>query len=595
MSNVYVWSYPHENVGEALLRLDGLLAERATSLSAAFGRPFTHVTRRVGTVLIGQVSHTMANGVLGWRPWVDHGSCGVAWSGICEDQLGVELDEATTRTLHETALHHPDRIGRMSGNFLLISWSDTDGRVCVTTGDTMSPPLWWTSGPDGWACGSRAAPLFDLVAARPSFDTASAGLFIMSSFHVSGGTFFGGTERIGTRQRVIVERGIEPKPNTYLSVSQYLDADGLREADVAEAVRACADALTQRAGRQLQFSKNALVELSGGRDSRSVAAAIFRAGGKVTAHTGGAPGSPDVRIARSVADALGFGHSVETLEEDRLSVLVAHRDEARRWVRFSEGLETIRQGLHWERFFRGTLPVFENDARFFSGLHFGMLKSTVSGSAGDVLKRLPVALTHHAAAREILADIVASITDLTTAELGSDPDDAAWAQMFYWQRRGSIWGSNVMSVKEPATGYWLPLVDKTLMRWSWKLMREGAASPTFIDAITHHNAPRLTSIEFAKAMPRRGGLPHGVEKIWKRLRKRAFPARRTATGMTLDAQYFPMDPRRRAMWQAFFAANDHAWKDLVDERFVADLVRRQPQSQLLWNLATAELVAQEFF
>lgn len=595
MSNVYVWKYPHENLGEALRRFDGLLASQAASLSSAFGRSFRHSAKRVGDVLIGHVDRTDSNGVGSWRSWVDCGSYGVAWSGICEEYLGAEMDEVATRKLHETALQDPEQIGRLTGNFLLISWAEDSECVCITTGDTMSPPLWWTSGRDGWACGSRAAPLFDIVAAQPRFDADSAALFLSSSYHLSGGTFFSGTQRVGVRQQVVVRRGSEPEPREYLSVTEYLLGDSRRIVEGTEAIRECADTLVHRTSRQLLFSANPIVELSGGRDSRCVAAAIFRGGNKITAHTGGAPGSPEVRIARSLAEALCFGHSVETLEHDRLSVLLEHRDEARHWLRLSEGLETIRQGLHWERFFRGSLPVFENDTQFFSGLHFGMLKPTISMTAAGLFKNLPRALTNHRAAEERLGDIVASTNELTNSVLGENYGDAAWSLMFYWQRRCTLWGSNVMSIKYPAAWYWLPLVDRTLLRWSWQLMRERSEPPAFIDSITHLNAPHIASLKYVSDLSRRGILARGVAKAWRLLRRGVLPTHRTESRMKLDAQFFPISAQRPKMWKEFFEANDHAWKDLIDKRFVVDLMERHPQSQLLWNLATTELVAQEFF
>ena len=595
MSNVYVWRFPHDNVVEALVRFDGLLGQQAASLSAAFGRSFGHATKRVGNVLIGQVHQADSGGVRNWRPWVDNGSCGIAWSGVCEDLLGSELEEEETQKLHATALSDPERIGRLQGSFALISWAYADEEVSITTGDTMCPPLWWTSGPDGWACGSRAAPLFELVGAQPRFDSASASLFLMSSYHVSGGTFFGGTERVGSRQQVVVRRGSEPQPREYLSVSEYLLGGDQWQPEGADAIEECADALATRTGRQLMFSGNPILELTGGGDSRCIAAAIHRGGGTIGAHTGGAPSSPEVRIARSIAETLGFEHSVETLVEDRLAVLLEHRNEAKRWLRFSEGLETIRQGLHWERFFRGSLPVFESDTQFFNGLHTGLLKTTVSATAEDLFRKLPVSLTYHGAAREILADVVASTDDATIAVLGKGHDDSAWAAMYYWQRRCAIWGFNVMSTKYPVAWYWVPLVDRTLLRWSWQLLRERAQPPSFIESITRLNAPQVASIEYVKDLSPKGVLAKGVAKASRLYRGFVSSVRRTEPKMTFDAQYFPISARRPEMWKAFFDVNDYAWKDLIDERYVFDLMERKPQSQLLWNLATAELVAQEFF
>jgi hypothetical protein len=595
VSNVYVWRYPHANVAEALHRLDGLLEGHATSLSSSFGRRFQHATRRVGNVLIGQVHQSTSNGVRGRQPWVDHGSYGIAWSGVCEDLLGSEMDDVEVRKLHDTSLQHPERIGRLNGNFLLVSWDDTTECVCITTGDTVSPPLWWTSGPDGWACGSRATPLFELVATQPRFDSTSASLFLASSYHMSGSTFFSGTERVGTRRQLVVRRDGEPRQREYLSEQEYLLGDGDRQVDVADAVRACGDALVERTGRQLEFSANPVLELTGGEDSRCIGAAIHRGGGKVGAHTGGGPGSLEVLIARSLAEAFGFEHSVETLEQDRLSVLLAHHGPARRWVRFSEGLETIRQGLHYDRFFRGQLPVYSEDTQFFNGLQTGWPYGVVPATAEGLFRRLPETLTHHAAAREMLAGIVASATDVTNAVFGKDHDDAAWSKTFYWQRRCSIWGFDVMSTKYPVAWYWLPLVDKTLVRRSVQLMRAGTMPRDFIFQITHHNAPHVSSIKYLKDLSRRGLLSRAVAKARRMLRGRALASRRAASATTFDAQYFPISAQRPEMWRRFFHANDHVWKDLIDERSAFDLMERQPESQLLWNLATAELVAQEFF
>lgn len=264
-------------------------------------------------------------------------------------------------------------------------------------------------------------------------------------------------------------------------------------------------------------------------------------------------------------------------------------------MRFSEGLETIRQGLHYDRFFRGPLPVFSQDTQFFNGLQTGWPYGVVPATAEGLFRWLPEALTHHAATREMLAGIVSSANDVTTAVFGKDHDDAAWAKTFYWQRRCSIWGCDVMDTKYPVAWYWLPLVDKTLVRRSVQLMRAGAMPGDFIYQITRHNAPHVSSIKYLKDLSRRGLLSRAVAKARKMLLGRASAARRTAPTTTFDAQCFPVSAERPAMWRRFFDSNDHAWKDLIDERFAFELMERQPQSQLLWNLATAELVAQEFF
>lgn len=594
MSMVYVWNYPHEDVAEARGRLDELLGDQAATLSSSFGRTFRHTVKRVGHVLVGQVDHVHANGVRGWRSWIDHGSHGVAWSGVCEDYLGRDLDEDATRALHETAVRDPARVGNLTGSFLLVSWDEDEERVCITTGDTMCPPLWLVSGVNGWACGSRSAPLFGLVGAQAQFDHDSATLFLTSSYHVSGGTFFRGTTRIGTRQQLLVRRGAAPNPTEYISESAYLLGDAAETLDVGTAARACAEALVARTARQLRFSTNPVLELTGGEDSRCIGAAIVRGGGTVPAYTGGGPGSLEVRIAQALADAFGFEHTVDTLEQDRLSVLLAHRDLAKRWLRLSEGLETIRQGLHWERYFLGALPVFSEDRQFFNGLQTGF-PHAVPATRSKLLSRVSETLTHHASATELLADGIAAADDVTIAIFGEHHHESAWAKVFYWQRRCSIWGYNVMSVKSPIAWYWLPLVDATLVRSSLQLLREGTLPPRFMPLITRENAPHVASIKYLAEHARKGVLARAAAKVWRLTGGRVLRPGPARSGSTFDPQYFVVSSRRPEMWRAFFDQNTYAWKDLIDQRHVYDLIASNPQSQLLWNLATVELVAQEFF
>ncbi len=595
MSMMYVWNYPHDDVAEALVRFDELLADQATTLSSSFGRAFRHSVKRVGHVLIGQVDHVDANGVRGWRSWIDHGTHGIAWSGVCEDYLGTDMDAVATRELHETAVHDPARVGNLTGSFVLISWDEADERVCITTGDTMCPPLWLVSGVNGWACGGRAAPLFRLVGAEAQFDHDSATLFLTSSYHVSGGTFFRGTTRIGTRQQLLVRRGAAPTPTEYLSEPAYLLGDAAETLDVGAAARACAEALVARTGRQLRYSANPVLELTGGEDSRCIGAAIYRGGGSLPAYTGGGPGSLEVHIARALADVYGFEHRVDTLEQDRLSVLLAHQDLAKRWLRLSEGLETVRQGLHWERFFLGALPVFSEDTQFFNGLQTGFPYDVVPAMRSKVLNAAAETLTHHASARELLADAIAATDDVTAAVFGERHHESAWAKVFYWQRRCSIWGYNVMSTKVPIAWYWLPLVDATLLRAAVLLMRTGGLPRDFLSSITWQNAPHVASIKYLKDHARKGILPRAASKLWRLTGGRVLRPGRPRSASTFDPQYFVVSSRRPEMWRAFFDENAYAWKDLIDQRHVFELIRSNPQSQLLWNLATVELVAQEFF
>lgn len=596
MSFIYIWKSENIAIEDASSKFEAMIRHQTDIYSYSFGRKFSCNYKKIGSIFIGQID--FIKGIKDWKSWVECDNYGVAWSGVCETFLGVDLNRQNVKRVHDIALHTPEEIVEWDGHFAFATWDSLNNTVTITAGATQSQPLWYSSGVNGWACGSRSVPVLDIIGESKEFDYGQAGLYLISSYNMTGGTFFKKNQRLGARNQVLIHQSDPPLFREYISIFGYLTSNIDTTIKKDEIYKICSERLKDRVSRQFRYSENPGLELSGGMDSRCIGAALYSSGNIIRAHTGGAKRSPELKIAEKVAKKLEFKHSKNVKKTDLLFVLNNYTERSRKWIRFSEGLETIRPGLNFQNFFNGELPVLGQDAQYFNGLHFGMLKSkTLNWTTKDkILNRLHGKVKNYPGIDEMLNSIFNQIDRNLPENIGEENYKKTWSFMFYWQLRGSIWGSNVMSVKQPIGWWWNPLFDRKLVQLSWLLINENIQENELINEMTLNNAPHLSSIPYNYQLSsNQGYLSLLRKKIKYKLLNTKIYEILGKNGYYFDEQYFPVSVKRGEMWKSFFKKNNYAWRDLVNEGYVQELIERKPNAAFLWSLATIELFLQEYF
>lgn len=168
-------------------------------------------------------------------------------------------------------------------------------------------PLYWTRG-TGWAAASNSSVVLARLA-DAGFDEEALGAYCLLGHHVGDRSPFAGVRTVPPRVVCEISRG-ETRFASYGGEQEPEPVAG------AAAVRAGAQALTSSVGACLDAHPDAVLELSGGLDSRAVLAAMparHRRGR--TAVTLATPGDADLAVARALARRDGLDHTVVDLSE----------------------------------------------------------------------------------------------------------------------------------------------------------------------------------------------------------------------------------------------------------------------------------------
>ncbi|GAA2452292.1 hypothetical protein GCM10010191_83230 [Actinomadura vinacea] len=235
--------------------------------------------------------------------------------------------------------------------------ADPGGFVAVTS-ITRTCPVYHAEAAGLRFAASRAllahlparAALTGSVHPEPAYDVMALQAMVRHSFFASDETPFEGvsalpnagtlTARIGSlamvRERGLPEAGPAPR--------------GRREA--AERIAPLAEAMMAAVRPFARHDRPVRLALSGGRDSRLIAAACHAAGVPFLGATHGLDGDPDVVIAQRVAAALGVECEVTLDREEHGAVITRHPvRRAHGIVRMCEGMNSAYEGVNrWAAF-----------------------------------------------------------------------------------------------------------------------------------------------------------------------------------------------------------------------------------------------------
>ncbi|GAB3744834.1 hemophore-related protein [Microlunatus parietis] len=186
------------------------------------------------------------------------------------------------------------------------------GAPIMIAGDWLGfHQLYWWRGPGVSAVSTSARALS--ILAGGALDPAGLGAQALIGWQIGDATLFAGVHTFGPATIATLHRG-------GLDLRRYAEppARPATAPQLDEAVEAMAAILVQWQTAYLDDHPDAMLQLTGGHDSRILLAAIpeqRRAG--IRALTLGNPDSPDVMIAAQLVERFGMAHQVYRLDEQR--------------------------------------------------------------------------------------------------------------------------------------------------------------------------------------------------------------------------------------------------------------------------------------
>lgn len=576
MGQVFVWRPEGAPMQQAVERFHQVLEHQRSLYDASFGRRYTLRRQRVGRVLIAEIATDM--GIRGWQSWTCEDGRGVAWSGVCEDHLDRTWTRDALERFVDTVLDAPEAMAEWQGAYSLIAWDEGRERVVVASGTTQSQTLWRTEGAGGWAIGSRARPLLDLVQRSPSLDATQATLFLSYGYLAGRGHLFEHVHRVPAASRVEVPAHGAPSVEPIVPLAEFLASGATAGMEESAVLAHCAEAFRQRVARQMRHSRTPELSLTGGHDSRAIAAALAASGFGGPASTGGVDDSPDVQIARRVATSLGIEHHRNSGTTDALERLSKDYGRALLWSRLNEGVETIRHALYFGSFFEEARPFARPVNQKFNGLRPFLNRRSSPNYQRDAIEgKVRDDLLHAEAARRHVREFSQEFAEIVARAGGGS---SHWADLHFWRVHVLHSGQDNMASKDLFSWWWTPLVDKHLIRANWAIDTSHGDQARFVDGLTSALAPQLRSIPYAGSETR-----GPLRKLLKRIRRRLPGALRPDHPHT-----FAVSSERRSLWEWFlFEREGGVWRDLVDEGRVRRVLDGNVRAHLLWSIATIEL------
>lgn len=592
----FLWCAENLDERNAYERFSHVLEHQRKIYSEAWGFKAAVRIRQCKTILIGQI--TCDPGVSGWKAWMEDAEGGLVWNGICENHLGKLEDPRERRRINSVLTSSPSQVCSWDGSFYVISWDQASNRVRLTTGATESPTLWYTQGPHGWAAGSRGAPLLDMVGRTKTISEAACNVFMAYGYNYSNASLLEHVQRIPQRSQVTVAPDTRPDISRYATLAGYMSA-GVVPASREDALATCVDRLTTRIGHQLKYSTNPEVLVTGGRDSRCIAAAAKRAGYHGLLSTGGAEDSLDVMLGRKVAQRLGLAHK-HTPDRVPMATFGSAMERLRLWSEMSEGVEVLRHVRAYNRFVEGK-PVQGERLQLFHGLggeigrgyYYHSVRSTHDLTSTDYAKGRKI-LLDAADPAVPLSDEGRALLEARWDDFSADMDTdtatvAQWLDLFFWQNSCLRWGGDMFSVKTPMYWVWSPWLDREIIRSYWNLDPEDKRSNRFIEDVTLALAEELAGLDYeTDIINKRTDLStEGViSRVAGKLKAGMRKLNLFGTGGEADEM--------ARFWRTLLLDNreNGILKCCADERAIKAMIHNAPQSELLWNLATVLLTAE---
>jgi hypothetical protein len=600
----YLWQASGYNHQDAYGKFSSVLLKQCKLYEKALGLEPALKIKQIENILIGQILYDP--GVIGWEPWHDRDGVGIVWGGVCEDYLGQKLDTAEIVDIMRVLDNDPEKLLDWNGMFSIVTWHENEKRVTLATAATECPTLWHTEGPFGWAAGTRATPLLEMVGNRSAPDMGALGLYLAFGYFIGGHSPFKCVNRIRDRQLITLKQNEKPAFRRYVSLSNYLGSVQ-KSADWKGSVSRCANRLLNRVGAQITHSTDPVVLLSGGRDSRTIATAAKKSGHNFITATGGPADSEDVIIAAQVAKILNVANRY--LGNGASPALICNSvEQLKLWTQMSEGIIPLNYCLYLKDYLTAHFPVPAERSQFFHGLETGIGRGSYYPNYPDITYDQIAAMTlqdaHAFTTKEYKRsylrlnketdDLLQGIyTDIDSLLNETDGKIYHWFELLLWRERGLIWGMDLQSVYSPIRWPWMPLFDREIIKLSWDLTFDQKISARFLLDVTAGMEPALSNVNCTQyAGMKRVRLSERIKhrilaevrNLFKKTGAFNFQGSQNAADLTLAG-----------FWETVLFSNmERFWKEFIEENELRRIIRISPQNDMLWRLSTIEFMT-EFF
>lgn len=207
------------------------------------------------------------------------------------------------------------RVSKVNGQFNAVVYHHDLNQITIITDRFGLRPIYWTKHRNSHFFSSEVKALE--AASQKSFDFSPVGLIELFAFghNIADRTVFDGVSVLppGSMIRISEEGQIHER---YYRFSFNEDE---HEQSIAAWGRELSDILGTAMGKYIKAPGRPAIFLSGGLDSRFMAAAMANAEPGIPAFTFGDPGSSDVRFGQKLAERLGLPHTVLPYPDGYLS------------------------------------------------------------------------------------------------------------------------------------------------------------------------------------------------------------------------------------------------------------------------------------
>jgi len=595
----YLWQSSGLDHKDARERFVSILLKQCRLYKEAFGYEPSIKIKQIANILIGQIQYE--TGIVGWEPWLDKGETGIIWGGVCENYLGEKMDTEEIDKIIKLLETSPKDLLSWNGMFSVISWDEN--KVLLTTAATECPTLWHTEGPFGWASGPRGAPILEMAGTKAMPNKDAMGLYLLYGYFIGGHSPFQNVHRIQDRQQIIIEKNANPIFQTYVSIKDFLTTDKV-DRNWSEVVAFGAEHLVQRVDKQMRHSLNPVVLLTGGRDSRAIAAAAKNTGKDFITATSGSKDSQDVFIAAKVANKLDVLHR-QGGEAAAPALLIDSMDRLKLWTQINEGLLPIIFTLHMNDFLLSNLPFPAVREQYFHGHEPNIGRCLYyPGVAAEELKTISLHEAHKFMTYKNrflkhdlhVNDLLQNMFSKYDSMISETQDEVfTWFEFVYWRERGLSWGMDLQSVYSPNRWAWTPLFDRELLIACRNLTVEQKRAGNFLVDVAKALQPSLADIQWtsAYALSAEAKFSDRVrQRVTNELKHYLNKFRGTSTS---DRANIANQDLSKFWEQVFFSKAEGIWRDFITEKNLKLVIHISPYNDLLWRLATIELFAETHF
>jgi hypothetical protein len=438
-------------------------------VEATSGKHLIHVNGRTAVTLSGHVSHL-----------------------DIPDGRDVE-SVVRTIAINERTVRH------LSGSYALLKADSVRGTVNVWNTVTRIVPVYWAETDEAVLVGTRALLISCLLAGRawPEYELKHVVPFLVRGFCPNEKTVYRGVNILPPNAELIASGagvGIVPIDDFDLRCGRTLPSDRHYD-EIANLLISSVSGLRD---------KSVVCDITGGKDSRLVTAALHRAGVPFVARTGGFAEAPDVVIGKQVAEALGVEHVHEipdTVKRGGESMMkVDLHERARRTLIGADGMLTAYENVGGNRAFSPS-PVRLGGAGGES-LRGGFAKLlslrsdvTWESSREFLLNRYiyPVDLFDP----DALADQRQFLEDWIVSEQARNTPAPVALDKFYLYYRTGRWAAATRSCQYGSYSL-SPLLDNLVTKAGLELQASPKLSEVVAFEVMRRLAPQLVEIPFAE-------------------------------------------------------------------------------------------------